>query len=367
MMPTVAPATITVTGTDGCGNSASVTYTATILTTLPVLTGCPSDVTVHCPAAIPTVATVTAKDACGTDLTVTPSETESNPGGCTNVITRTWTTTDCAGNVNSCTQVVTLHTDGAPTVNKGTIAASCYKTLAAAKTAALAVTTGTGACGDALSFSASADANSCPATITVTGTDGCGNSASVTYTATILTTLPVLTGCPSDVTVHCPAAIPTAATVTAKDACGTDLTVTPSETQSNPGGCTNVITRTWTTTDCAGNVNSCTQVVTLHTDGASTVNKGTIAASCYKTLAAAKTAALAVTTGTGACGDALSFSASDDANSCPATITVTGTDGCGNSASVTYTATILTTLPVLTGCPTDVTVHCPRPSRWRPQ
>jgi len=120
---------------------------------------------------------------------------------------------------------VTLHTDGAPTVNKGTIAASCYKTLAAAKTAALAVTTGTGACGDALSFSASADASSCPATITVTGTDGCGNSSSVTYTATILTTLPVLTGCPTDMTVHCPAAIPLAATVTAKDACGTDLTV----------------------------------------------------------------------------------------------------------------------------------------------
>src|SRR5439155_1389499 len=182
------------------------------------------------------------------------------------------------------------HTDGLPTVNQGTLAASCYKTLGAAKTAALAATTGSGACGDTLSFSASADANTCPATITVTGTDGCGNSSSVTYAATILTTLPVLTGCPSDVLVHCPAAIPTAATVTAKDACGTDLTVTPSETQSNAGGCTNVITRTWTTTDCAGNVNSCTQVVTLHPDAVPSLSKGTIA-TCYNNTTAADNAA----------------------------------------------------------------------------
>src|SRR6516162_2554873 len=123
-----------------------------------------------------------------------------------------------------------------------------------------------GACGDALTFSVSDNGQTCPATITVTGTDACGNTTSVTYSATVLTSPPVLSGCPGDKTVHCTADIPVAATVTAKDACGTSLTVVPTESQSNPGGCTNVITRTWTTTDCAGNSSTCTQVITLHTD-----------------------------------------------------------------------------------------------------
>src|SRR5439155_211310 len=325
------PATITVTGTDACGNSSSVTYSATVLTTLPVLTGCPApSVLVHCAADIPTAATVTAQDACDTTLTVTPSETQSNPGGCTNVITRTWTTTDCASNVNSCTQVITLHTDGLPSLTKGSINA-CYKTLAAADTAAKAATSGTGACGDALSFGVSDNGQTCPATITVTGTDACGNSSSVTYTATILTTAPALSGCPAaSVLVHCASDIPEAASVTAKDACNAALTVDFSE--SNPGNtCTNVITRTWTATDCAGNVSSCTQVITLHQDAAPSLTRGSIA-SCFKSPTAADEAAKAATTGTGGCDSSLTFSVSDNGQSCPATITVTGTDACGNSS-----------------------------------
>src|SRR5213079_1013376 len=183
---------------------------------------------------------------------------------------------------------------------------------------------GTGGCGSALTFSVSDDGNTCPATITVTGTDTCGNSSSVTYTATVLTTAPVLSGCPIDVLVHCAADVPPVATVTAKDACGTDLTVVL--TGSNPANtCTNVITRTWTATDCAGNVSSCTQVITLHQDAVPSLSKGAIAA-CFKSLTAADDAAKAATTGTGGCGSALTFSVSDDGNTCPATITVTGTD-----------------------------------------
>src|SRR5260370_270675 len=175
----------------------SVTYTASVLTTAPVLSVCPAPtVPVHCVANIPAAATVTAKDACQTGLTVNFSETQSNPGGCTNVITRTWSTTDCAGNSSSCTQVVTLHTDELPTVTKGSIN-SCYKSLADADAAAKAATTGTGACNETLSLSVSDNGQTCPATITVTGIDPCGNSISVTYTATVLNTTPVFSGCPA--------------------------------------------------------------------------------------------------------------------------------------------------------------------------
>ena len=67
------------------------------------------------------------------------------------------------------------------------------------------------------------------------------------------------------------------------------------------------------------------------------------------TLAAAKTAALAATSGSGHCGDTLNFAATDDGQSCPLTITVTGTDACGNQSSVQYTTKILTSGPVLSG------------------
>src|SRR5438105_10544182 len=107
--------------------------------------------------------------------------------------------------------------------------------------------------------------SSCPATITLTGTDACGNSSSVTYSATILTTAPVLCSCPAPaVTVHCASDIPAVAPVTAMDACGTALTVIYQ--QDDPANtCTNVITRTWTATDCAGNVSSVTYSTTIFT------------------------------------------------------------------------------------------------------
>src|SRR5207245_2460482 len=173
--------------------------------TAPGLGGSPAPtLLVHCASDIPAVATVTAKDACNTDLTVVLTGT--NQGNtCTNIITRTWTATDCAGNVSSCSQTITLHQDAAPSLSKGPIAA-CYKSLTAADAAAKAATTGTGGCGSALTFSVSDDAHTCPATITVTGTDTCGNFSSVTYTPTILTTAPVLSGCPAPtVPVHCAA------------------------------------------------------------------------------------------------------------------------------------------------------------------
>src|SRR5204863_181229 len=249
-------------------------------------------------------------------------------------ITRTYHAIDITGNVTSQSQIITVNATALPDITRGSLP-SCFKTLAEADSAALAATTGTGGCGDALNFSVSDNGQTCPATITVTGTDPCSNSSSVTYTVTILTTTPVLSGCPDpSVLVHCAADIPAAPTVTARDGCNTSLTLTPSETQSDPAGCTNVITRTWTATDCAGNVSSCNQTITLQQDAAPTVNTGPIAA-CYQSLAAADAAALAATTGTGGCGDALNFSVSDNGQSCPATITVTGTDACSNSSSVT--------------------------------
>src|SRR5207245_1629458 len=197
----------------------------------------------------------TARHPSRIDLSV--SLTGTTPGNTsTTILDALPIATDCAGNVSSCSQTITLHQDAVPSLSKGPIAA-CYKSLAAADAAAKAATTGTGGCGSALSFSVSDNNQTCPATITVTGTDTCGNFSSVTYTPTILTTAPVLSGCPAPtLLVHCASDIPAVATVTAEDACNTALTVDFNE--SNPAdSCTNIITRTWTATDCAGNVSRC--------------------------------------------------------------------------------------------------------------
>ena len=81
--------------------------------------------------------------------------------------------------------------------------------------------------------------------------------------------------------------------------------------------------------------------------------------SCYTNLAEADAAILAATTGTATCGGTnLTLTVSDNGQTCPATIIVTGTDNCGLSSSVTNRATILTSLPTLSGCPASTNVPC---------
>ena len=354
------PATITVTGTDGCGRISTATYQAKVLNAAPTLIGVPANVNVQCVSQIPAAPAVTAVDSCGATLAVTTNQTQSNPAStCSNVITRTWSATDCLGQITTATQVITQYNNVTPTASKGSMA-SCFSSLAAADAAAkAATTTGTVGCGGSLTFSVSDNGQYNPATITVTGADSCGNSVTVTYTATILTSQPVLLGVPANVTVQCASQIPVAPVVTATDSLGTLLTVTTNQTQSNPAStCSNVITRTWSATDCAGQTVTGTQVITQYNNVTPTASKGSIA-SCFNSLAAADAAAkAATTTGTVGCGGSLTFSVSDNGQYNPATITVTGADSCGNSVTVTYTATILTSQPVLLGVPANMTVQC---------
>jgi uncharacterized repeat protein (TIGR01451 family) len=266
------PTAITVTGTDGCGNSASVSYSTKILTAPPTLIGRPANTNVQCVGQIPPCVLVTAVDSCGTALTVSSNQIQSNPGStCSNVITRTWSATDCANQTTTCSQVITQWDNVLPTLKQGSIA-PCYTSLAAATNAALAATTtGTAGCSGSLTFKLSY-LGTCPTAITVTGTDGCGNSASVSYSTKILTAPPTMFGCPVNTNVQCASEIPAPATVTAADSCGTALTVIPYQTESNPNStCSNVITRTWSATDCAGQVVNCTQVITQWNNVASTL------------------------------------------------------------------------------------------------
>src|SRR6185503_14006089 len=215
-------ATITVRGTDVCGNFAEVTYSTRIDNTAPVLSGQPAaTATVQCLSDVPTAPTVMANDNCDGSVTVSFSENATGTD-CNKTITRTWSAVDTCGNPVSFTQTITVHDDTLPTVTAGTIA-SCYPTLALAEAAAIAATTTSDNC-STVSKTAST-VGECSATITVRGTDVCGNFAEVTYSTRIDNTAPVLSGQPAaTATVQCLSDVPTAPTVTANDNCDGSVT-----------------------------------------------------------------------------------------------------------------------------------------------
>jgi hypothetical protein len=114
--------TITVTATDGAGNSSTCTTTFTVNDTTPPTITCPANITTNnvpgtCSALVnPGVATAT--DNCGT-TTVSGTRSDGQPliapypVGTTSI---TWTATDNSGNSSSCTQTIVVNDTEAPTI-----------------------------------------------------------------------------------------------------------------------------------------------------------------------------------------------------------------------------------------------------------
>ncbi len=120
----------------------------------------------------------------------------------------------------------------------------------------------------------------------------------------------------------------------------------------------------YTISDECGNSTTCTVTRSGSDQTPPTVTAGTIA-SCYPTVAAAEAAAIAATTASDSCTASPMLTASTT-GTCSATITVTATDDCGNTASVTYTTTIDGTPPMLTCPPTQTLMLGPTCSATLP-
>jgi uncharacterized repeat protein (TIGR01451 family) len=295
---------------------------------------------------------------------VTFAPKESNPGSsCNDTITRTWTATDCAGQTATYTQTITVQSTTAPTMTKGSIT-SCYTSLALADAAALKATSGTANCGGTVALSVSDNAQTCPATITVTGKDNCGNSATVTYSARILTAPPTLHSLPAASTNYaCYSQVPAAAAVTATDSCGGTVTVVLTSNESNPGSsCNDTITRTWTATDCAGQTTSFTQAITVKSTVPPTISHVPTGGylGCNSASAPSDANVQSEVTALAQCGSAtITVTHVDATNGCTGsrTFTITAKDGCGNTstASLVYTWTAGSTGLIVT-CPTNVTI-----------
>ena len=269
---------VIITDAKGC----TLTHTFEIMdgdSVLPVINPLPVTSTINCPA-VPVFAQATATDENGTIASLTYEDTVVD-GLCAGsyTITRTWTAKDACENISlPVSQTIIVQDITAPTWT--TQISSLNQTIECSNTEALASAqalfpTADDSCDSDVSditkisgqFVASQTcSNAGTYTNTWTVKDACGNT-SETFTQVITiqdTTAPVFTGnLPQNITVSCDA-VPEADTVEASDNCNGDLPIVFSEIKSdvqNECGTNYTLTRTWTTSDCAGNQSSYIQII----------------------------------------------------------------------------------------------------------
>jgi HYR domain len=372
---------VTLTVTDNHGASSTCSATVTVEdNTNPAITGCPSDITVYtgsgattCDATASWTAP-TASDNCpGVSLGSNHNPGDTFPVGPTTV---TYTATDGAGNTATCSFTVTVVDNTDPVIS------GCPSNIT--------VYTGSGAttCDATASWTAPTASDNCPGvslgsnhnpgdtfplgptTVTYTATDGAGNTATCSFTVTVVdNTNPVIAGCPANITVYTGAGNTMCSQTaswtapTASDNCPGVVSLTSNH---NPGDTFPVgpTTVTYTATDGAGNTATCSFTVTV------VDNTNPVITGCP--------ANITVYTGPGntMCSQTASWTAPTASDNCPGvslgsnhnpgdtfpvgptTVTYTATDGAGNTATCSFTVTVVdNTVPVITGCPANITVY----------
>jgi len=285
--------TNTWTVTDDCGNVSDIFFQVITIqdTTKPTWTSQVNslDATLECSdlSALESAQALfpTASDLCDADVLniVKTSGQFVASGSCSNAgtYTNTWKVTDDCGNISDTfTQVITIEDTAKPTWTTET--ASLDATLECSDLSALASAqalfpTASDLCdADVLNviktsgqFIASGScSNAGTYTNTWTVTDDCGNISDIfTQVITIQdTTKPIFSGdLPTDITVSCDA-VPEPADMNVVDNCNLGLPVVFSEIKSdiqNECATNYTLTRQWTTSDCAGNTTSFTQIITV--------------------------------------------------------------------------------------------------------
>ncbi|RZJ33177.1 MAG: gliding motility-associated C-terminal domain-containing protein, partial [Flavobacterium sp.] len=365
--------TRTWTFTDACNNSSSVSQTITINDTVaPVAPAAPAAVTVACASEVPVTISLTATDNCGEQITAEGVDAIT-AGSCPNsyVITRTWTFADACGNTSSASQTINVNDNIAPVIAE----LPAPSTVSCPAIPEFAQATATDNCNGAvtLAFEDATTNGACTGsyaiTRTWTATDACGNSSTASQTINVEdTTAPVIAALPAASTIDCPA-LPIFATATATDECGSAFTLTFEDATTN-GACAGSysITRTWTATDACGNASTATQTINVQdiTPPAIATAAQNITVECDGNGSQGAIAqwlsdhagAVAVD----ACSDVVwtnNFNALS--NDCSAAVTVifTATDACGNASNTSATFTVQdTTAPVAPEAPAAANVTC---------
>jgi hypothetical protein len=314
-------------------------------------------------------------------------ETGGSCAGST-LILRSWSVTDNCGNVTTKVQTISVNDNIAPTitcpgpVSGGTDAGQCYST-----TVVLGMATASGDCSTPVITNDAPVSGQFPVGVTIVtwkATDACGNFATCTQTVTIHDNQPpVFTlGCPATTITQSALGGQCTATVSVpgplvSDPCGELVSLThnsPYSTNTNnadgnyPVGITTI---TWTATDASSNTTTCQQVVVVKDVTAPTIicpadaTESATVNNCFKNLAAitnptifdscTPVGSLSLTyTMTGATASSGIGTVTNKVfNVGLTTVTYTVTDLAGNSASCSFTVTIIDVTPP------QYTVTCP--------
>ncbi len=380
--------TRTFTATDACGNSSSCTQIIAVVDdTAPSIT-CPPTVTIQCDESTSSANTgvATAMDNCDPAIMVVESDvsTQIMDGSCSEfsyTITRTFSVSDACENSNSCSQVITVVDDTAPTIscpNPTTV--QCDESTSSADTGTATAMDNCDASIMVMESDVSTqimDGSCSEFSYTITRTfsvsDVCGNSNSCSQVISVVDNTAPTINCPSSTTVQCDESTSSAdtGTATAMDNCDASIMVMESDasTQIMDGSCSEfsyTITRTFSVSDVCGNSNSCSQVISVIDDTAPIINcPSSTTVQCDESTSSADTG---TATAMDNCDASIMVMESDvstqtmDGSCSEFSYTITRTfsvsDVCGNSNSCSQVISVVDDTAPTINCPSSTTVQC---------
>lgn len=266
--------TVTYTATDKFGNSSTCSFDVTVSDKmLPDISGCPADITIEAGASCQSGISwtpPTASDNCSVTLSESHSPGSIFPLGTTTV---TYTATDPAGNTRTCSFNIIVRDTTAPVITgcppdvRIEAGSSCQSVVS------WVPPTASDNCSVTTSESHSPGSVFPLGTTIVkyTATDPQGNLTSCSFNVTVHdTTVPVITGCPADITISSAACDGVASWTppTVSDNCTATLSSTHQPGSTFPVGTTTV---TYTATDPEGNTSVCNFKVVVQTGAAPTI------------------------------------------------------------------------------------------------
>jgi len=366
----VGTTTVTYTATDAAGNVSTASFDVVVVDNLgPVVTGAPASQTLEVGAGCAAVATWTEPtftDGCGVaGVTQSHAPGDSFALGTTTV---TYTATDNNGNVTTVTFTITVVDTTGPAfsgvpadilieISNGLCSSTATWTPPTADDpCGVVVVTSNRNPGDLFQLG--------DTVVTYTAVDTNGNVSTASFTVTVRDTVPpVFNNLPADFTIPAePGLCGATATWTAptgSDNCGVlSLTSDVAPGTFLPLGVTTV---TYTVTDLSGNVVTASFNVTVEDTEAPVISG--MPANITETLTGGlctQAVTWAEPTATDNCGGVTLTATALPGDSFPAgstRVTYTATDDAGNTATATFTVTLIDdTAPVLVNVPADFTV-----------